>query len=50
MIKTAFLSVFLAVISSTFNAQVGINTSNPQATLHVDGAKDNPAAGAPSAI
>lgn len=29
-------------------AQVGINTANPQATLHVDGQKDNPAIGAPS--
>lgn len=27
------------------NAQVGINTSNPQAIFHVDGWKDNPASG-----
>ncbi|MDR4953231.1 hypothetical protein REB14_13715 [Chryseobacterium sp. ES2] len=31
-------------------AQVGINTSNPQTTFHVDGAKDNPSSGAPSSI
>ncbi|WP_431610003.1 hypothetical protein [Chryseobacterium sp. 'Rf worker isolate 10'] len=30
-------------------SQVGINTTNPQGTLHVDGAKDNPATGAPTA-
>lgn len=29
-------------------AQVGINTSNPQTTLHVDGAKDNAASGLPT--
>ncbi|WP_265132192.1 complement C1q domain-containing protein [Chryseobacterium oranimense] len=31
------------------NAQVGINTSNPQALLHADGGKDNPVSGAPTA-
>ncbi|MDQ0065272.1 hypothetical protein [Chryseobacterium lathyri] len=30
-------------------SQVGINTSNPQQSFHVDGAKDNPATGAPTA-
>ncbi|MGK6344168.1 hypothetical protein ACMGDK_18310 [Chryseobacterium sp. DT-3] len=30
-------------------SQVGINTSNPQTVLHVDGAKDNTATGAPIA-
>ncbi|WP_133121703.1 hypothetical protein [Chryseobacterium sp. PMSZPI] len=29
-------------------AQVGISTANPQGTLHVDGAKDNPSTGNPS--
>ncbi|WP_299181754.1 hypothetical protein [uncultured Chryseobacterium sp.] len=29
-------------------AQVGISTSNPQTSLHIDGAKDNPATGAPT--
>jgi hypothetical protein len=31
-------------------SQIGINTSNPQTILHVDGAKDNPLTGVPSAI
>lgn len=30
-------------------AQVGINTTNPQTTFHIDGAKDNPSSGNPSA-
>ncbi|MCY1660192.1 hypothetical protein [Chryseobacterium sp. SL1] len=30
-------------------SQVGINTANPQQVFHIDGAKDNPATGAPSA-
>ncbi|WP_343681109.1 hypothetical protein [Chryseobacterium arthrosphaerae] len=39
---------FLCFIINYSNAQVGINTSNPQTIFHVDGAKDNPASGAPS--
>ncbi|WP_179471231.1 hypothetical protein [Chryseobacterium sp. H1D6B] len=35
-------------INSVFG-QVGINNSNPQGIFHVDGGKDNPAAGTPSA-
>jgi len=31
-------------------AQVGINTNNPQATFHIDAAKDNPLTGIPSAV
>ncbi|MCS3868440.1 hypothetical protein J3D55_001356 [Chryseobacterium ginsenosidimutans] len=31
-------------------AQVGINTPNPQATFHIDGAKDNPTTGTPTTI
>ncbi|WP_048512320.1 hypothetical protein [Chryseobacterium sp. FH2] len=38
--------VFVSILSF---AQVGINTSNPQNTFHIDGAKDNPATGTPSA-
>ncbi|WP_431609983.1 tail fiber domain-containing protein [Chryseobacterium sp. 'Rf worker isolate 10'] len=30
-------------------SQIGVHTSNPQGTFHVDGAKDNPASGTPSA-
>ncbi|UZU00081.1 hypothetical protein ODZ84_11145 [Chryseobacterium fluminis] len=37
------------VLSGLAKSQVGISTQNPQGTLHVDGAKDNPATGAPSA-
>ncbi|UKB78329.1 hypothetical protein [Chryseobacterium sp. MEBOG07] len=38
---------FLLFYSAGY-AQVGINTTNPQATLHVDGGKDNPTTGAPT--
>lgn len=39
-----------AMISSLFLfSQVGFNTSNPQAALHVDGAKDNAGSGIPTA-
>lgn len=38
----------LCFIISYSKAQVGINTSNPQTTFHVDGAKDNPSSGVPS--
>lgn len=33
---------------NSVKAQVGIRTSNPQATFHIDGAKDNPSTGAPT--
>lgn len=39
----------MIVLSSLAYGQTGINTSNPRAVFHVDGAKDNPATGAPSA-
>lgn len=41
----------MLVLSSLAYAQVGIgiNTNNPRAVLHVDGAKDNPATGTPTA-
>ncbi|WP_449397627.1 hypothetical protein [Chryseobacterium wanjuense] len=32
----------------TVQAQIGINTPNPQTEFHIDGAKDNPATGAPT--
>ncbi|MDR3023081.1 hypothetical protein [Chryseobacterium sp.] len=45
--KIIILSI--ALLSSTLAfSQVGINTTNPQAAFHVDGAKDNPLTGAPS--
>ncbi|ALR31350.1 hypothetical protein ATE47_12830 [Chryseobacterium sp. IHB B 17019] len=43
------LLVLLLLLSTLSFAQVGIKTSNPLATLHVDGAKDNPASGNPNA-
>lgn len=44
------LVVLLMVMFTSFNyAQTGIGTRNPQGSLHVDGAKDNPATGAPNA-
>lgn len=42
--------LLLATIAFGFMySQVGINTSNPLGVLHVDGLKDNPATGAPTA-
>jgi len=50
MKKNRALAILLIVFCSlSFNAQVGIGHANPQSTLHVDGAKDNPSTGAPSA-
>ncbi|WP_394666616.1 hypothetical protein [uncultured Chryseobacterium sp.] len=46
MKKSLFISTLLLGI--TTSAQIGINTPNPQATLHIDGAKDNPNTGLPS--
>lgn len=44
------ISLFLAfkIVSFAFG-QVGVNTSNPQNTFHIDGGKDNPASGVPNA-
>ncbi len=44
-----FYVFFAFILSSTINAQVGINTANPLGTFHVDGSKDNPTTGTPSA-
>ncbi|WP_048506081.1 hypothetical protein [Chryseobacterium angstadtii] len=46
--KKNFSMVYF-LISALSYAQVGINNTNPQTVLHVDGGKDNPATGAPSA-
>jgi len=48
MKKTTFASVSLLISSMAFT-QIGINTSNPQGIFNVDGSKNNPAAGTPSA-
>lgn len=46
LIKGILISLCFTISQS--KAQVGINTSNPQAIFHVDGAKDNPSSGVPS--
>ena len=45
------VSTLMLIVSGFMfvNAQVGISNSNPQGTFHVDGAKDNPSTGVPSA-
>lgn len=49
MTKMYLLSALSVVLSSlVFGQNVGINTQNPQAILHVDGGRDNAATGAPS--
>jgi len=40
--------LLLSFGNTAYFAQVGINTQNPQTIFHVDGAKDNPATGAPT--
>jgi hypothetical protein len=44
------LSIALLTCSAMASAQVGINTTAPQNTFHVDGAKDNNQSGVPTAI
>ncbi len=46
--KNKLLLLGLTIVSLSATAQVGVNTTNPQNTFHVDGAKDNPTTGAPS--
>ncbi|MEN4762327.1 MULTISPECIES: hypothetical protein [unclassified Chryseobacterium] len=47
--KQKIILICSLVASGISLAQVGINTSNPQGTFHVDGAKDNNNSGAPTA-
>lgn len=47
MKKIALFLINFLVCSFMFS-QVGINTSNPQSSLHIDGGKDNPSTGIPS--
>lgn len=42
--------IICALISSLAYSQIGVNTANPQAVFHVDGGKDNPTTGIPSAV
>lgn len=46
--KRVFI-ISLMVFYNAINAQVGINTTIPKGSFHVDGAKDNPITGNPSA-
>ncbi|MCQ9638107.1 hypothetical protein MP478_01800 [Chryseobacterium sp. WG14] len=41
-------SLFMIFLGTLVFGQVGVNTSNPLGTFHVDGSKDNPALGIPS--
>ncbi|WP_343643811.1 hypothetical protein [Chryseobacterium sp.] len=47
--KNFILRLGLGMISTNAFSQIGVNTSNPHGAFHVDGAKDNSAAGNPSA-
>ncbi len=50
MKKNALILVAAATLmTGKMTAQVGINTANPQGAFSVDGAKDNPATGTPTA-
>ena len=46
--KIILLTIFSCCFGSAY-AQTGIGTSNPQGALHIDGAKDNPITGIPTA-
>ncbi|WP_336959075.1 hypothetical protein [Chryseobacterium contaminans] len=50
MTKKLLIVVKVFAFSTLHFAQVGLNTSNPQTTFHIDGAKDNPTSGAPSVV
>ncbi|MEY8760465.1 hypothetical protein [Chryseobacterium tongliaoense] len=49
MKKTLFAITSVFAFYAQSHAQVGINTNNPQASFHIDAAKDNPTTGVPSA-
>lgn len=50
MKKTVLLAVMItSLFSVKIQAQVGIQTANPQGAFNIDAAKDNPATGAPTA-
>lgn len=44
------LLIILLGINGFYEAQVGINTINPQGVFHIDGSKDNPTTGTPSVV
>lgn len=47
--KKTILFILLASAGKMYS-QVGINTANPQGVFHVDGSKDNPITGKPTAL
>lgn len=47
--KKQFITLLAMSLSGFMYSQVGINTPNPQGSFHIDGAKDNPETGIPSA-
>jgi len=47
--KKNFIILSTLLVSASFFSQVGVNNTSPQGTFHVDGARDNPATGAPTA-
>lgn len=48
MTKITITVLLLAIGNTSAFAQIGINTSNPQAPLHVDGGRDNSLTGVPT--
>lgn len=46
--KNKFITLLALSSVTIVSAQIGINTNNPQAALHVDGAKDNATSGVPT--
>ncbi|WP_295812416.1 hypothetical protein [uncultured Apibacter sp.] len=46
--KTKFIFLGMLLIPLSVYSQVGVNTDNPKAIFHVDGAKDNPKVGDPT--
>lgn len=48
--KKNVLLICSLIVSSLAYSQIGINTPNPQGILHIDGAKDNPETGTPTAV
>jgi hypothetical protein len=49
MRKTIASLLIVGLGTTMVTAQIGVNTPNPQTALHIDGAKDNPATGIPTA-
>ncbi|MFP3592523.1 hypothetical protein [Chryseobacterium sp. SIMBA_038] len=48
--RKKFILLCLLAVAPWAYSQVGINTSNPQGMLHVDGGKDNPSTGIPNTV